>query len=95
MIVGRNSGDTAVSEVIAADEIRLLLERVERLKEEQKGLAEDVKDVFAEAKSRGFDVKTLRTIIRLRAMETHHREEAAALLDAYATAVGLQGAFLL
>ena len=96
-LLGHNSGQTTMSDsqVIAADEIRLLIERVERLQEEQKGLADDVKDVFAEAKSRGYDVKTLRMLVRLRRMESHHRDEAAALLETYANALGMQGAFLL
>lgn len=84
-----------MSEIVAADELRLLVERVERLQDEQKGLADDVKDVFGEAKSRGFDVKTMRTIIRLRKMEPHHRQEAEMLLATYREALGMQGAFLL
>lgn len=79
----------------AASQIRLLLERIERLEEEKKGISEDIKDVYGEGKATGLDVKTLRRLVRLRKMESHHRDEAAALLDAYASAVGLQGAFLL
>ena len=55
---------------IAADELRLLIERIERLEEEKKAIADDVKDVYAEAKARGYDTKTMRTIVRLRKMET-------------------------
>ena len=80
---------------VAAAEIRQLIERVERLDEEAKGIADDRKDVFVEMKSRGFDVATAKRIIRLRKMETHHRDEAAMLLETYATALGMQGAFLL
>lgn len=80
---------------VAADQIRLFLERIERLKEEQKGLSDDIKDVFAEAKGQGFDVPTLRRLLKLRAMDSHHREEALALLDTYAAAVGIQGSLLL
>jgi uncharacterized protein (UPF0335 family) len=79
---------------IAADELRLLLERIERLKEEQKAMGDDVRDVFAEAKARGYDPKTMRRIISLRKMESHERQEAEALLNTYAAAVGLQGSFL-
>lgn len=79
---------------IAADELRLLIERIERLETEKKALGDDVKDVYSEAKSRGYDTKTMRRIVALRKMETHDRLEAEALLDTYAAAVGLQGSFL-
>ena len=75
---------------IAADELRLLIERIERLEEEKKAIADDVKDVYAEAKARGYDTKTMRAIVRLRKMETHTRQEMDALLDTYRTALGLR-----
>jgi len=78
-----------VSENIAADQLRLLIERVERLEEEKKGIADDIADVYGEAKSTGFDVKTIRTIVRLRKMEKHHRDEAEMLLETYKQALGL------
>ena len=74
---------------IAADELRLLIERIERLEEEKKAIAADVKDVYGEAKARGYDTKTMRAIIRLRKMETHVRQEAEALLETYRAALGL------
>ncbi len=74
---------------IAADELRLLIERIERLEEEKKAIADDVKDVYAEAKARGYDTKTMRAIVRLRKMETHVRQEADALLETYKAALGL------
>ncbi|MEA1014576.1 DUF2312 domain-containing protein [Sphingomonas sp. LY54] len=74
---------------VAADELRLLIERIERLEEEKKAIADDVKDVYLEAKSRGYDVKTMRTIIRLRKMEAHHRQEAEMLLETYKAALGI------
>lgn len=74
---------------IAADELRLLIERIERLEEEKKAIADDVKDVYAEAKARGYDTKTMRAVIRLRKMENHIRQEAEALLDTYKAALGL------
>lgn len=83
-----------MAESIAADELRLLIERIERLKEEQKAMGEDVRDVFSEAKARGYCAKTMRRIIALRKMESHERQEAEAMLDTYAAAVGLQGSFL-
>ena len=54
---------------VAADELRLLIERIERLEEEKKGIADDVRDVYAEAKASGYDTKTMRAIVRLRKME--------------------------
>jgi uncharacterized protein (UPF0335 family) len=74
---------------IAADELRLLIERIERLEEEKKAIADDVKDVYGEAKARGYDTKTMRAIVRLRKMETHDRQEADALLETYRAALGM------
>ena len=74
---------------IAADELRLLIERIERLEEEKKAIADDVKDVYGEAKSRGYDTKTIRAIIRLRKMETHDRQEAEAMMETYMQALGM------
>ena len=75
--------------VVAADELRLLIERIERLEEEKKAMADDIRDVYAEAKARGYDTKTMRAIVRLRKMETHDRQEADALLETYRAALGL------
>lgn len=85
---------SALGPSIAADELRLLIERTERLEEEKKAIADDVKDVYGEAKSRGYDAKTMRRIVALRKMEPNDRQEAEALLQTYASAVGLQGSFL-
>jgi uncharacterized protein (UPF0335 family) len=74
---------------VAADELRLLIERIERLEEEKKAIADDVRDVYAEAKARGYDPKTMRAVVRLRKMENNARQEAEALLDTYKTALGL------
>ena len=74
---------------VAADQLRLFIERIERLEEEKKGIADDVKDVYAEAKATGYDTKTMRAIVRLRKMEKHTRDEMDALLDTYRTALGL------
>ena len=78
-----------MSDVIAAEQLRLFIERIERLEEEKKGIADDIKDVYAEAKSTGYDTKTMRSIVRLRKMEKHARDEAEALLDTYKAALGL------
>lgn len=74
---------------VSAEQLRLLIERIERLEEEKKGLNDDIKDVYSEAKSTGFDTKTMRRIIALRKMEKHHRDEAEALLETYKTALGM------
>ncbi len=78
-----------MSDNIAADQLRLFIERIERLEEEKKGIADDIKDVYNEAKSNGYDVKTMRSIVRLRKMEKHHREEAEMLLETYKQALGI------
>lgn len=74
---------------VAADELRLLIERVERLEEEKKGIAEDIKDVFAEAKSRGFCPKTMKRVIALRKLRPDERREMEAMLDTYKAALGM------
>jgi len=78
-----------MSDTIAADQLRLFIERIERLEEEKKGMADDVRDVYAEAKGQGYDVKTMRAIIKLRKMEKNARDEAEYLLDTYKAALGL------
>jgi len=78
-----------MSDNVAADQLRLFIERVERLEEEKKGIADDVRDVYAEAKSQGYDSKTMRAIVRLRRMEKNARQEADALLETYRAALGL------
>lgn len=84
--VGHNSEG---AEGIAADELKQIVERVERLEEEKAGIAGDIKEVYAEAKGRGFDVKTIRKIIRLRAQDHAERQEQAAILELYCQALGL------
>lgn len=74
---------------VAADELRLLIERIERVKEEIKGLNDDVRDIYAEAKSRGFDTAAMKSVIKLRKMEPHTRQEAEAVLLAYMDALGM------
>jgi uncharacterized protein (UPF0335 family) len=74
---------------VAADQLRLFIERVERLEEEKGGIAADIRDVYAEAKANGYDTKTMRSVVRLRRLETHTRQEQDALLDTYRAALGL------
>ena len=74
---------------IAVDRLRSLIERIERLEEERKALASDIKDIYAEAKSAGFDVKVLRQLIRIRKQEPAEVEEQETLLDLYRRALGM------
>ncbi|MEM9734881.1 MAG: DUF2312 domain-containing protein [Pseudomonadota bacterium] len=74
---------------VARDQLRTIIERIERLEEEKKAIADDIRDVFAEAKGNGFDVKTLRTVVRMRKMEASEREEQEAMLDLYLSALGM------
>ena len=83
------NGVIIMSEMVAADELRLLIERIERLEEEKKGISDDIREVYSEAKNRGYDAKIMRQIIKLRAMETHERQEWEAVLDTYIAALGM------
>ena len=78
-----------MADLIAADQLRLFIERIERLEEEKKGTADDIRDVYNEAKGQGYDSKTMRAIVRLRRMEQNARDEAEALLETYKAALGL------
>ncbi|MDB5723884.1 MAG: hypothetical protein JWQ16_638 [Novosphingobium sp.] len=71
------------------DRLRLLIERVERLEEEKKGIGDDIKDVYLEAKAVGYDAKIMRQIVRLRKMAPDDRKEMEAILDLYKAALGL------
>lgn len=84
----KDVADSAVGG-IAADRLRSIIERVERLEEERKALGSDIKDIFAEAKSAGFDVKVIRQIIRIRKQEPADVEEQETLLDIYRRALGM------
>ena len=78
-----------VKTTFAHGQLRQIVERIERLEEEKKGIADDIRDVYAEAKSRGYDAKIMRQIVRLRKMETHDRQEMEAILDTYKAALNL------
>jgi uncharacterized protein (UPF0335 family) len=73
----------------AKDQLKSLVERVERLEEEKAALSIDLREVYAEAKGQGFDTKIMRQVVRLRKMESHEREERDALLDLYLSALGM------
>ncbi|GAN12442.1 MULTISPECIES: DUF2312 domain-containing protein [Sphingomonas] len=72
-----------------ADELRLLIERAERLEEEKKGISDDIKDVFAEAKARGFDKKAVRTIMNIRKKKREDYQQEEAILEVYMRALGM------
>lgn len=71
------------------DRLRLLIERIERLEEEKKGIADDIRDVYAEAKAVGYDTKVMRQVVRLRAMKPDERSEQETILDIYKAALGI------
>ena len=81
--------DKAEAGGIAASQLKAIIERIERLEDEKKAIADDIRDVFAEAKGNGFDIKTLRAVIRLRKQDKAEREEQEALLDLYLAALGM------
>ena len=74
---------------VAADQLRSIVERIERLEEEKANIGSDVRDVYAEAKANGYDGKALRQIVRLRKMDRHERDEAEYTLDLYKRALGM------
>lgn len=73
---------------VAAGQLRSIIERIERLEEEKKAIADDIKDVYGEAKSNGFDTKVLRQVVRIRKQDQAERQEQEALLDLYLGALG-------
>lgn len=75
---------------VAADQLRQFIERVERLEEEKKGIGDDIKDVYLEAKATGYDPKIMREIVRLRKMAPHDRQEMEAILQTYLAALGME-----
>jgi len=74
----------------ADDRLRLLIERVERLEEEKKGISDDIKDVYAEAKATGYDAKIMKQIVRIRKMKPDDRREMEAILQTYMNALGIE-----
>jgi len=73
----------------AKDQLKAIIERIERLEEEKKATSDDIRDVYAEAKGTGFDTKALRSIVRLRKMDTDERREQQEVLDTYLHALGM------
>jgi uncharacterized protein (UPF0335 family) len=81
---------TETSQTVAAGQLRSIIERIERLEEEKKTIADDIKDVYAEAKGTGFDTKAIRTLIRLRKQDQAERQEEESILDLYKAALGME-----
>jgi uncharacterized protein (UPF0335 family) len=86
--IGHNSGDEPATK-FAKDQLKSIIERIERLEEEKKVIAEDIRDVYAESKGQGYDVKALRTIVRMRKQDPNDRAQAEAVLDTYLHALGM------
>ena len=83
---------TVSPDSVAQDQLRAFIERIERMEEEKKAIAGDIKEVYAEAKGNGFDTKVLRTIIRIRKQDHAERMEQEALLELYMSALGMAAA---
>ena len=81
--------DEAPATKFAKDQLKAIIERIERLEEEKKTISDDIRDVYAEAKGNGYDVKALRTVVRLRKQDKQEREEQEAILDTYLQALGM------
>ncbi|MGV3652049.1 MAG: DUF2312 domain-containing protein [Devosia sp.] len=77
---------------VAQDQLRAFVERIERMEEEKAAIAEDIKEIYAEAKGNGFDTKVLRQIIRIRKQDHNERMEQEAILELYLAALGMQAA---
>jgi len=85
---GRGPASSSAQHAFAVGQLRSIVERIERLEEEKAALAADIKEVFAEAKGQGFEVKTLRQVLKLRKMDKADRQEQEALLELYLEALG-------
>jgi uncharacterized protein (UPF0335 family) len=88
---GSNTGvePEAPATSFAKDQLKAIIERIERLEEERKTISDDVRDIYAEAKGNGFDVKALRTIVRMRKQDANERAEQEAILETYQAAMGM------
>lgn len=87
----RGIGDN--SETVAVAELRSLIERIERLEEDKKAVSEDIKEVFAESKAKGFDTKAMRSVLKLRKQDEAKRQEEMALVQTYCQALGISFVF--
>ena len=87
--IGHNSEADQPVTKFAKDQLRAIIERIERLEEEKKTISDDVRDVYVEAKGNGYDVKALRTIVRMRKQDAHERQEQESILETYLHAMGM------
>jgi uncharacterized protein (UPF0335 family) len=83
------AADRVSSTRFAKDQLKSIIERIERLEEEKKTMSDDIRDVYAEAKGNGFDVKALRTIVKMRKQDPNERAEAETILETYMQALGM------
>ena len=83
------SRDEEATVSFGRDQLKAFIERIERLEEEKKALSDDIRDVYSEAKANGFDVKALRTVVRLRKQDVDERKEQEAILETYLQALGM------
>lgn len=81
--------EASIGHNVAKEKIKAIIERVERLEDEKKGISDDIKDIYSEAKGNGFDVKALRTIVRMRKQDADERAEQEAVLEVYLAALGM------
>lgn len=87
--IGHNSEAEEPAHRFAKDQLRAIVERIERLEENKAEIASDIKDVYTEAKSSAFDVKAIRTIVRMRKQDAHERQEQETILETYMHAMGM------
>jgi uncharacterized protein (UPF0335 family) len=89
--IGHNTGTAAESAAtkFSKDQLRSVIERIERLEEEKKTISDDIRDIYAEAKGNGYDVKALRTIVRMRKQDANERQEQETILETYLHALGM------
>jgi uncharacterized protein (UPF0335 family) len=88
-MMSEEATDNLSTQTVAAGQLRAFIERIERLEEEKKTIADDIKEVFAEMKGTGFDTKAVRAIIRIRKQDQAERQEAESILELYMTALGM------
>jgi uncharacterized protein (UPF0335 family) len=85
----KDKANEATSKRFAKDQLKAIVERIEHLEEEKKAISDDIRDVYAEAKGNGYDVRTLRTVVRLRKQDKDERAEQEAILETYLHALGM------
>ena len=84
--------DTVSTDSVAQDQLKAFVERIERMEEEKKAIADDIREIYAEAKGNGFDIKVLRQVVKIRKQDHSERMEQEAILDLYLAALGMQAA---